>query len=64
MSVRVHIREEGKGFISNSNNTGLQVKLLDLTGVVRMLLSDREGVRMNGLLVVISQHNLPCRSQA
>ena len=44
-----------RGLISSRNSTGLQVKLLDLTGVVRMLPSGREGVRMNGFLAAISQ---------
>ena len=55
MFVRVPIRGAEEGLISSSNSTGLQVKLLDLTGVVRMLPSGREGVRVNGFLVVISQ---------
>jgi len=61
---RVPIRGAEKGLVSSSNNTRLHVKLLDLTGVVRMLPSGREGMRMNGLLVVISQHNMPRRSHA
>jgi hypothetical protein len=56
LSDSVPIRGAEMGLISSSNSTGLQVKLLDLTGVVRMLPSGREGVRMNGLFVVIAQH--------
>jgi len=52
--VRVPIRGAEKGLISSHNGTDLQVKLLDLTGVVRMFPSGREGVRMNGFLVAIS----------
>jgi hypothetical protein len=55
LSGRVPIRETEKELISSTNNTGLQVKLLNLPGVVRMLPSGREGVGMNGFLAVISQ---------
>jgi len=54
LSVRVPIRGAEKGLISRSNSRSLQVTLLDLTGVLRLLPSGREGVRMNGFLVVIS----------
>jgi hypothetical protein len=43
-----------KALISSSNSTGLQVKLVGVTSVVGTLPRGREGVRMNGILVVIS----------
>ena len=55
MSVRKPIRGAEKGIISRSNSTGLQMKLLDLTDVVRMLPSSRGGVSVNGILAVIFQ---------
>jgi len=55
VSIRKPLRGAEKGIISKSNSTGLQMKPLDLTGVIWMLPSVREGMRMNGNLVVISQ---------
>jgi hypothetical protein len=62
--VRVPIRGAEEGLISSSNSTGLQVKLLDLTGVVRMLPSGREGVRVNGFPRGDISDNMPYRSHA
>jgi hypothetical protein len=55
LSVRETICGAERWVISSSNSAGLQVKLLNLTGVVMFLPPGSEGMGMNVFLVVISQ---------